>query len=71
MEGSHLRNPQTLLKYFVFAFHRLPISFDFDLLGLNMPYDCSRRDTEDHDAEYNREVDSVLHQIPRCQGAVG
>jgi len=59
MERIHPGIHKPLVKHFIFAFHRLPISFDFDLLGLDTPYDCSRRDTEDHDAECSREVGCV------------
>jgi hypothetical protein len=56
MEGSHPGIHKPLVKHFIFAFHRLPVSFDFNLLGLNTPYDRSRGDTEDDDAECSREV---------------
>ena len=68
MERIHPGIHKPLVKHFIFAFHRLPISFDFDLLGLDTPYDCSRRDTEDHDAECSREFGCVLHRISKMSG---
>jgi hypothetical protein len=57
-----------LVKRFIFAFRRFPISIDFDLVGLNTPYNRGRRDTEDHDAECSQEFGCVLHRIPKMSG---